>query len=410
MSLDESGSARGEKDRRAARKGTMMSAEMPEVRWPAGFRMRPAADPESARVEVTDAVTGRRFHWSPETLSGHILRGDPDLAALDDGDEWKNVLKAAGERRALLHDWRHWQERRWHPSDHYYLASRLDDPALELDTGEPALDPDTSELAHDSGTSEPALDAYSGEPVRPGAVQSFPLTDGSPVRARTDGPPPEWRPDGTVLQLGTPPALGGQEIARLLVNRRTGRSYIKRAAPLDSLSGLLWYGLADARDAPALAGHPDRRGSAWDFYLCVYKVEGVEPGVYRYDAPNHQLVGVRPGDHRDAMIDVLQGMHSPATATWTLGLVADFARYQWRYRSEHGLRRLYLEAGVLGQQLIVLAMSYGLSTLVTPAQKDRAYLDLHALPEDRFAPVYTLTMGLSRGGAGVGFDNAPGAS
>lgn len=65
---------------------------------------------------------------------------------------------------------------------------------------------------------------------------------------------------------------------------------------------------------------------------------------------------------------------------------------------------------MLGQQLIVLAMSYGLSTLVTPAQKDRAYLDLHALPEDRFAPVYTLTMGLSRGGAGVGFDNAPGAS
>ncbi|GAA1651824.1 hypothetical protein GCM10009733_056180 [Nonomuraea maheshkhaliensis] len=381
----------------------MMSAEIPEARWPAGFRMRPAADPESAQVEVTDAVTGRRFHWSPEALSGHILRGETDLAALDDGDEWKNVLKAAGERTALLPDWRHWQERRWHPSDHYYLASRLAGPSSDPDTGAPARV--GGERVPDGGEASDG-----GGPSRLGAVQAFPLT-GVPQATRADGPPPaDWRPDGPVLPLGTPPPLGAQEIARLLVNRRTGRSYIKKAAPLDSLSGLLWYGLADARDPAERYGSPARRGAAWDFYLCVYKVAGVEPGVYRYDAPEHQLVGIRPGDHRDAMIDVLQGMHSPATATWTLGLVADFARYQWGYRSEHGLRRLYLEAGVLGQQLIVLAMSYGLSTLVTPAQKDRAYLELHDLPQDRFAPVYTLTMGLSRGGAGVGFDNAPEAS
>ena len=103
------------------------------------------------------------------------------------------------------------------------------------------------------------------------------------------------------------------------------------------------------------------------------------------------------------MIDVLQGMHSPATAAWTLGMVADFPRYQWRYRHEHGLRRLYLESGILGQELVILAMSYGLSTLVTPAQKDRAYLALHDLPEGRYAPIYTFTMGWSRGAAGVDF-------
>lgn len=359
----------------------MTSAASPGARWPAGFRMRPAADPESAEVEVTDAATGRRFHWSPETLSEHIMRGDTDLATLDDGDEWKNALKTSDERRELIPDWRHWQHRRWHPSDHYYLVSRLGGQAQEADVD---------------------------DSIRLSMIDLFLLADGPP--------PEERRPDGPVLSLGTPPPLGEQEISRLLVTRRSGRSYIRRAPSLDSLSALLWYGLAEVRagrrDTGRLdpATYLDCYGAAWDFYLCVYKVDGAEPGVYRYDVLNHELIGVRPGDHRDAMIDVLQGMHSPATAAWTLGLVADFPRYQWRYRHEHGLRRLYLEAGVLGQQLIVLAMAYGLNTLVTPAQKDRAYLALHDLPEDRFAPVYTLTMGLSRGSEGVGFDNAPGAS
>jgi SagB-type dehydrogenase family enzyme len=359
----------------------MTSAGSTETRWPAGLRLRPAADLESPEVEVTDAATGRRFHWPPETLSAHILRDDTDLAALDDGDAWKNALKTSGDRRELIPDWRHWQHRRWHPSDHYYLTSRQDGEAREADT-------DMS--------------------IRLSMLDLFLLADGPP--------PEEHRPCGPVLSLGTPPPLGEQEISRLLVTRRTGRSYIRQAPSLESLSGLLWYGLSGVRagrskgDRFDPATYLDCYGAAWDFYLCVYKVDGVEPGVYRYDLLDHELVGVRPGDHRDAMIDVLQGMHSPATAAWTLGLVADFPRYQWRYRHEHGLRRLYLEAGVLAQQLIVLAMSYGLSTLVTPAQKDRAYLELHDLPEDRFAPVYTLTMGLSRGTAGVGFDNAPGAS
>jgi hypothetical protein len=113
---------------------------------------------------------------------------------------------------------------------------------------------------------------------------------------------------------------------------------------------------------------------------------------------------VRPGNHREAMIGVLQGMRSPKTAAWTLGLVADFPRYQWRYRHEHALRRLYVEAGFVGQELLALGLAYNLGTLVTPAQKDSAYLDLHGLTADRYAPVYTLTMGLSRKHRGDEYD------
>ena len=347
-----------------------------EVRWPVGFRIRPSVDPASAKAEVADTVTGRRFHWSPEALAEHILRGGEVNGALrGDQGQWVEALAAAATDRAgLVAGWRHWQDRGWHPSDQYYVASRRWAYADTVDT-----------------------DAA----IRSRAMETFVGQDGPPLAEETGG--------GPVVLLGPPAPPDAQPVSQLLLARRSGRAYAAEPVPLERLSGLLWYGLTDVRvrrrrsraDRPM--SYLDSYGSAWDFGLCVYRVAGLDPGVYRYDPAAHELTSILPGDHRHEMAAVLQGMRSPATAAWTLGLIADFPRYQWRYRHEHALRRLYLEAGILGQELITLGMSYGLRALVTPAQRDRPYLALHKLSEDRFAPVYTITMGKSRGNAGIAF-------
>ncbi|MEO3818599.1 SagB/ThcOx family dehydrogenase [Plantactinospora sp. B24E8] len=341
--------------------------------WPVGFRVRPSADPDSADVEVTDTVTGRRFRWSPEALARYIRHG-ADWAPTGDGGGWATAVHADDDRRHLVAGWRHWQRRGWYPSDQYYVASRRWDYADTVDAD---------------------------EAIRTATLQRY---------LEVDGRPPEERPlDGLRTALGKPAEPTGDPVAQLMVSRRSGRAYVPKPVPVERLSGLLWYGLADVRarrhgtDHARPMSYLDSYGSAWDFHVCVYDVAGVEPGAYRYDIRTHELISVRPGNHRQAMTDVLQGMRSPATAAWTLGMVADFPRYQWRYRHEHGLRRLYLESGILGQQLVVLGSAYGLSTLVTPAQRDRPYLALHGLTEDRYAPVYTLTTGWSRGSAGVDF-------
>jgi SagB-type dehydrogenase family enzyme len=345
-----------------------------EAIWPVGLRIRPVTDPESSDVEVADTVAGRRFRWSPESLARYILRGSGGEELVGDRDGWRTALAAARGRDRLVPGWRHWHERAWYPSDQYYVASRRRSFADAEDS---------------DGT------------VRTTTVEKYLELDGPPA--------PEEHREAPRFSLGPPDEPGEQDVSRLLVTRRSGRAYIPKPVPLTRLSGLLWHGLAEIRTKRERTSpvdplsYLDSYGSEWDFYLCVYNVTGLEPGVYRYDVLTHELIGVRPGDHRQVMISVLQGMRSPTTAAWTLGLVADFPRYQWRYRHEHGLRRLYFEAGMLGQELIVLAMSYGLSTLVTPAAKDREYLDLHDLSADRFAPVYTLTMGQSRGTDGVSF-------
>jgi hypothetical protein len=339
--------------------------------WPLGLWISPAVDPASAKAEVADSVTGRRFRWSPDALAGYILR--------DDHDTWLRDIAASADRGPLAPGWRHWKEREWHPSDQYYVASRRWH-YVDIDDIDGA--------------------------VRSDAVRGFLEKDGPPAA--------EVLPDGPRVALGSPqPPPATESLARLLVSRRSGRAYVPRSVALDRLSGLLWHGLAHVRarreridDARPLS-YLDSFGTAWDFYLCVYDVEGVEPGAYRYDLRAHELIGIRPGRHRAAMMDILQGMRSPMTAAWTLGLVADFPRYQWRYRHEHGLRRLYLESGIIGQELIILGGAYGLSSLVTPAQKDTPYLSLHGLPNDRYAPVYTLTMGLTRAGGGIDFADDP---
>jgi SagB-type dehydrogenase family enzyme len=354
-----------------------MTTQRPRMRWPAGMRIRPAVDIDSGRVEATDTVTGRRFMWTAEALARYILAdGQPAGPEAGAGGPWREFLAAPGDRGALMDGWRHWQTRRWYPSDQYYVASRRWD--------------------YVDGTDRDGS-------IRAAAVENF---------LRSDGPPAEeQRRPGPRTALGDPAPPSPASISTMLVTRRSGRAYVPEPVSLRQLSGLLWYGLERVRarrraTSPASPlSYLDSYGSAWDFYLCVYNVAGIEPGVYRYEVLDHELTAVRPGQHRTAMIDILQGMHSPATAAWTLGLVADFPRYQWRYRHEHGLRRLYIESGMVSQELIILGMSYGLSTLVTPAQKDGAYLALHELSPDRFAPVYTLTMGLSRGVTGSYFND-----
>lgn len=338
--------------------------------WPAGTRIRPVADQESADVEVVDAVTGRRFRWKPEALSAHLLGGGAPSGV---ADHWRRAMGDGADRRHLLPGWKHWLDRGWTPSDTAYLASRR--------------------------FRYTDLDDADGR-VRAETVGRF---------IEAGGPPAEHLQDGRTVDLGDPPPPADRPLAEVLVRRRSGRTYAPGEVGIDRLSGLLWHALGHVRERRRTQS-PDEPlsylrsfGSAWDFYLCAYAVDGLEPGVYRYDVEPHRVIEVRRGDHRETMVNLLQGMASPRTAAWTLAMVADFPRYQWRYRHEHGLRRLYLESGIIAQELVVLAESYGLSSLVTPAQKDRGLLDLLDLDRIRYSPIYTVTSGPTKGRRGIDF-------
>ena len=343
---------------------------MPTDSWPSGLRLRPPVNPADGVIEISDVVGGRRFSWSPEALAQAVLGDEETTSTLQ---SWLHDIEAARQRVVSPTGWQHWRERGWRPSDQYYVASRQ---ARYVD----AADEDAS--------------------VRLLTLHRLIKQDGGPVA--------EYDHDYVyMVDLPAPAAVRDESVSGILLRRRSGRSYISKPIPAEVLSGVLQFGLADIRsrrsqvDVSQPLSLLNSYGSAWDIYLTVYDVNGVPAGAYKYDVTWHRLLAVSLGDHRDRVCALLQGQRPPATAGWTVFLIADFPRYQWRYRHEHALRKLYLETGVLSQEIILVATAYGLATLVTPAQRDQETLDLFQLPNTRFGPMTTLTTGWSRGNRGI---------
>ncbi|WP_298182981.1 hypothetical protein [Saccharomonospora sp.] len=312
------------------------------LHWPVGTRIRAHGN----MAEIADTILGATAHLRPDDLAYTILAGKA-MAARAETTEDETY------RASLLDGLRHWQRRRWHPSDQFFTAARRTPPA-------------------------------------PGLVTEPPFTFSGPG-----------------IALPTPPPPGDQPVSTLLLARRSGRAFIRKPVPAKKLSSLLWHGFTEFRDGRQRRSAAHWNPAAWRICVCVFDVDGIQPGAYHYDPTGHRLHPVAPGDHRTRMIQILQGMRTPSSAGWTLGLVADLPRAQQAIIGESGLRSLYTWSGVIAQELIVLGGAHGLSTLVTPAQRDSDYLALHDLPKHRFTPIYTLTMGLSRGADGVYPDDPP---
>lgn len=315
-------------------------------------------------VPVQDLAGRRRSYVDRRTLARTIAAGTPPdgAGALS---SWLSGCPA-DDRQPTAELVELWHSRRWRPSLEYHLVSR-DLPYA--DSGPDAV-----------GTRRQVLSGYGG-----GAAL-----------------PPRIRPDGRRVPLpaGTP-GDAARTLGTALLARRSVRSYLPRPTPAGALADVLRTGLATVAANQRRTGADDpwellrSFGTAFDFYVLTYTVDGLDPAAWFLDLLPEEpdLVEVRAGDHRHAMRDVFYGSPWPLTAACTLVMVADFEQYQFRYRHERALRNLYIESGHLAQRLLLRADTHGLGTLVTPAVRDGLIEELLGLDPVRQATIYTLTMG-----------------
>lgn len=105
-------------------------------------------------------------------------------------------------------------------------------------------------------------------------------------------------------------------------------------------------------------------------YLIVQHVEGVEPGLYHYQAQEHALESlVSPAKPlREFVMDVVARQHWFADAHVVAVLAPRFDRSFWKYRQHaKGYRVVALEGGHLSQTLYLSATDLGLGAFVTGA-------------------------------------------
>jgi SagB-type dehydrogenase family enzyme len=109
-----------------------------------------------------------------------------------------------------------------------------------------------------------------------------------------------------------------------------------------------------------LKGSHENPVSRMSLYCCLYNVEGIQDGAYRYDSSAHLLRRILPGDHR---LRLQQGMSLDNVNLFQVPLCLhvvgekDHLQTALGYR---GYRIQQMEAGMLVQRLLIAASAIGM--------------------------------------------------
>ncbi len=194
-----------------------------------------------------------------------------------------------------------------------------------------------------------------------------------PPQQLGEEPPPLEAPlpgGGEILPLPDPP----QTDFKNLVDKRTSvRSYAPEPLKLEELSYLLWctqgvkhveYGHTFRTVPSAGARH------ALETMVLANRVEGLQPGLYRFRPLKHALQQHRLGAEVAGEITyACLGQQFIRKSAATLLWIAVVRRMTWRY-GERGYRYLLLDAGHVCQNLYLAAESIGCGACAVAAFDD----------------------------------------
>ncbi len=191
----------------------------------------------------------------------------------------------------------------------------------------------------------------------------------------------------------------GAGLWKVLAARRSGRGYAAEPPTLEELGALCWaaQGVTAVRGGHKLRAAP----SAGALYaLDLYAVlPGPEPaaGVYVYGPDGHQLKPVLRGAAMKALAAAAAGQKFMARSAVIFVLTAHPERSVWRYE-ERSWRYFYLDAGHIGENIMLAAEALGLASCGIGAFYDSAVNEVLVLDGASETAVYMVAVGRPRGG------------
>jgi SagB-type dehydrogenase family enzyme len=168
--------------------------------------------------------------------------------------------------------------------------------------------------------------------------------------------------------------IPAMDLRQAIRQRKSLRHYDPQPLSLDELSFLLWstQGIKSTIENKATIRTVPSAGArhAFETYLLINRVDGLQPGLYRYIAFKHALLLVNAGAEicktmQTACFDQAHVGESNVTFFW----VAVTERMTWRY-SERGYRYLLLDAGHVCQNLYMAAEAINCGVCAIAAYDD----------------------------------------
>lgn len=216
--------------------------------------------------------------------------------------------------------------------------------------------------------------------------------------AASEQPALYTRNDGFEVVEALPEPLQENDLLQLMARRRTVRAAAAPSITLKQLSDSLFAGLGITGEThngiarlPLKMTPSGGARNPYEAYVYARAVDGLAPGFYHYSAIDHTLGLVRD-DRLPEPAALVGGQLWANEMPCVIFLCADFGRTMWKYDDANAYRVVLIEAGHIGQNIMLAATANGLTACPTAALS-------HAIIEEHLgmsgltrAPVYALTL------------------
>jgi len=199
---------------------------------------------------------------------------------------------------------------------------------------------------------------------------------------------------GEVIVLPEPRLDSDVSVEEAIARRRSIRSYRDEPVTLSQLSQLLWAAQGITAQRTKFRASPSA-GATYPFevYVVAGNVEGLAPGIYKYDPFKHALVMVKEGDYRGALQSAALNQEWVGKAPVDIVLVAFYERTTTVY-GERGVRYVHMEAGHIGQNIYLQATALNLGTVAVGAFYDDQVAEIL---DTEGSPLYIFPVGVPNG-------------
>ncbi len=199
-------------------------------------------------------------------------------------------------------------------------------------------------------------------------------------------------PMNMTINLPEPRLDGDVSVEKAIEERRSIRSYTEGPLSLTDVSQLLWSAQGITDEARNFRAAPSA-GATYplELYAVAGEVDDLEPGVYKYNPADNELVGVLEGDVRRDIYEAALRQDPVRDAPVVLVFTAVYERTTGRY-GERGIRFVHMEIGHAAQNVYLQAGALGLGTVVIGAFDEDATARIMGLPEEEKA-LYLIPVG-----------------
>lgn len=194
------------------------------------------------------------------------------------------------------------------------------------------------------------------------------------------------------------PEARGNALIELMARRRTVRSAARPTITLKQLSDCLFAGLGITGEttngiATLPLGMTPSGGARnpYEAYVYAANVEGLAPGFYHYSAVDHDL-GLVETNHMPKPSELVGGQDWADEMPCVILLCASLGRTMWKYDDPNAYRVVLIEAGHIGQNIMLAATQNGLTACPTAALNHSTIRECLSLKSLTDAPVYALTL------------------